>query len=655
VDLFDYVPQETGGSFVLNEKCKRFLDAIPGSPRIVLIAGATRSGKSSLLNMILMNTAFQSTPSVVACTRGLMAYYDSSEEILYLDTQGLFDGDIDDMKMVALSAMLSDLFIYNVPESINTKNISRLSEGLSLCKELSAPDNLDSPTLLWVERNASLRLVTSDANLYLAENLRPKVGALANTKSGIEYNSVRQVVTDFFPNRFCERMVRPVSDDEVLGAAFKLEEAAANAATNDIRPEFRANLQRVSSFVKSTSRDKIKLAHWRAHGGSIFDYFEHISSAVNSKRLPHGGIFAQLERSTIEKAEKDYGALYKTRIEKIALPVKVADLKGYYIACLAEIDKVVTAKYPSLRDPKASLASFAKSKDSCFADLVLKNKRIATEHSDEVVAAVNKKLLENDYSVLRKYINENTSLRDAKSSFLNEHISAEMWNKTSNSSVWIDEASKTLGLYPNAESIGTFDSYWVKICGLIEKERKKQEEEKRARQVEAERIEKLRQLEIQKEKDAEADRIRIKKEVEAAAERKRLYDAQIYAQQQAVEAAARQRAYEAEQSRLRIEAARMEAARQAEDARRREQERQDRLRREEEQRQAEERRRYEQRQRELEEEREEERRIEAERRKPKKQLQYVMTPWGLMVADGNGQLVGHPGFFGGGFGGGGYY
>ena len=51
-DLFDYVPQETGGSFVLNEKCKRFLDAIPGSPRIVLIAGATRSGQGGATRLV---------------------------------------------------------------------------------------------------------------------------------------------------------------------------------------------------------------------------------------------------------------------------------------------------------------------------------------------------------------------------------------------------------------------------------------------------------------------------------------------------------------------------------------------------------------------------------------------------------------------------
>jgi hypothetical protein len=505
--------------------------------------------------------AFKSTPSSNPCTKGVNAYYDSSDEILYLDTQGLFDGAIDDMKMVALSAMISDLFMYNVETTINTNNISRISEGLSLAERLMKESSLDSPTLLWVERDAYLDLDMDNSNSYLEKKLSLRDGA---TPALIQYNSVRRVIRDFFPIRHCERLIKPATDF-VLNGVFELERAAARAATaastpgsasvsrvnvlqsamlhgmgttgfssaapnisnmqvesglqksttaapiavtaatqilanGDVKPAFIEGLQNIGSFVKSLPRENTKLAHWMSNGASISDFFKHMVSAANDKKVPNGGLLAQLARNLEKRAKDEFNTLYEGVIAKLnaQLPLYDNSLKTEKDNVLVEINDILTEKYPRLS--KGALDSFAKANEELWRKLEDTNSKKTKEDCDSMKEAINNKFRNNDYLAIRRYIALGKDVASAKTLFSQEFISTDLWIKTKNNSMWA-KTFRELGL----TDTGLFDQIWNRVSVLIQAEKKNKMQRQIEQETETARKRLIEQTTEQKRREAQRE------------------------------------------------------------------------------------------------------------------------------------------------------
>jgi hypothetical protein len=124
------------------------LRAIKGPVQLVVIVGSTRSGKSTLLNLLTRSTAFEASAGVDACTMGLRAALvpagsdqaaaGAAATLLYVDSQGLFDGNVNDAKMITLCALLADVLIYNVPGVITSSSVANLAAGVQLAQSLSA-------------------------------------------------------------------------------------------------------------------------------------------------------------------------------------------------------------------------------------------------------------------------------------------------------------------------------------------------------------------------------------------------------------------------------------------------------------------------------------------------------------------------------------
>ena len=220
---------------------------------IISLVGKYRTGKSFLLNRVILNTnqtsGFGVGPTFKPCTKGIWIW---SEPIIIsnvhsptpfpcflIDTEGLgaYDEEINhDSKIFLIAILISSLFIFNSFGAIDETAINSLSFVLNLSKTIKIKNrkNLNNnkvneeeneaelaqyfPTLLWLLRDFSLKLEDKDGNVitekqYLENALEEKSGS---SESIEEKNRVRNLIKTYFIEKDCFVMVRPVEKEEDL-------------------------------------------------------------------------------------------------------------------------------------------------------------------------------------------------------------------------------------------------------------------------------------------------------------------------------------------------------------------------------------------------------------------------------------------------------
>ena len=115
---------------------------------LLCVCGKYRTGKSYLLNKILLGTSgFAVAPTINACTKGLWLWarplkcmIDEEETAVFVvDTEGLGALDEDeshDTKVVLLGLLLSSLLLYNSMGSIDENALNSLSLVINISKTL---------------------------------------------------------------------------------------------------------------------------------------------------------------------------------------------------------------------------------------------------------------------------------------------------------------------------------------------------------------------------------------------------------------------------------------------------------------------------------------------------------------------------------------
>jgi hypothetical protein len=137
-------------SFKITEEAVAFLTSLEGKVGVISVAGKYRTGKSYLLNRILLdlgpNEGFGVGPTINPCTKGLWVWTDPIEietydgdviKVLLIDSEGLgaFDEDQNhDTRIFLLALLLSSCFIYNSVGTIDENALSNLSLIVNLSK-----------------------------------------------------------------------------------------------------------------------------------------------------------------------------------------------------------------------------------------------------------------------------------------------------------------------------------------------------------------------------------------------------------------------------------------------------------------------------------------------------------------------------------------
>ena len=274
---------------------------------IISLVGKYRTGKSFLLNRVILNTQQTSGFGVGAtfkpCTKGIWIW---SEPLIInnsscpktfpcflIDTEGLgaYDEEINhDSKIFLIAILISSLFIFNSFGAIDETAINSLSFILNLSKiikikSLSHNDKEEElseyfPSFLWLLRDFSLKLEDKDGNNisekeYLESALENKVG---DSDIINEKNRVRNLIKTYFPDRDCFTMVRPVEKESDL-------QNMQNLPDEMFRKEF---LVQANNF-----RDKVyniatpKSFHKRAlTGNMLIELVQNILDSINSGCIP---------------------------------------------------------------------------------------------------------------------------------------------------------------------------------------------------------------------------------------------------------------------------------------------------------------------------------------------------------------------------------
>ena len=309
---------ESSKKFIINKDAKKILSN-PSNKKIGIISlvGKYRTGKSFLLNKVIINNNESNTngfavgPTIKPCTKGIWLWSkpliingDSNEgkfPTYLIDTEGLgaYDEDINhDSKIFLIAILISSLFIYNSIGTIDENALSNLSFILNLSKSLKLKNNEDIninnisdintdnelakyfPILFWVLRDFSLKLEDSEGNAinsnqYLENSLMEQEGT---SEVIIEKNLIRKKIKNYFLERYCFPLVRPVENEKDL-------QNLMNLPDNKIRPEFLLQ----SDNLKNNIFSKIKPKNFGGNilsGEMLIALLESIINSINNGAIP---------------------------------------------------------------------------------------------------------------------------------------------------------------------------------------------------------------------------------------------------------------------------------------------------------------------------------------------------------------------------------
>jgi hypothetical protein len=298
--------------FEVNEDAVAILNRLQGAISVVAVAGVYRTGKSFLLNRVVLQQAagFNVGPTTRACTKGIWMWSvplktknarGEDVNVLVIDTEGIGAPTADathDTRIFALGLLLSSYFIYNSVGSIDEQALSNMSLVTNLSKELqkSAQDvgpgaqesgggaesgRLFSPGFLWVVRDFALQLRDDTgkaigAREYLEDALQPAApGRGAEGK-----NRIRSCLREYFPDRDCFTMVRPCTNESQLQNL----DAMPN---KQLRPEFVAQAEELRDkiFAAAVARP-MHVKGYPLTGAMLAMLCESYVTAVNDGRVP---------------------------------------------------------------------------------------------------------------------------------------------------------------------------------------------------------------------------------------------------------------------------------------------------------------------------------------------------------------------------------
>eukprot|EP01028_Stygiella_incarcerata_P001700 TRINITY_DN1310_c0_g1_i1.p1 TRINITY_DN1310_c0_g1~~TRINITY_DN1310_c0_g1_i1.p1 ORF type:complete len:566 (-),score=162.09 TRINITY_DN1310_c0_g1_i1:1418-3115(-) len=215
---------------------------------------------------------------------------EKNTRVLLLDTEGLgsFRQTADyDTHIFSLTLLLSSYFIYNSMGTIDEKAIDHLSVVIHMTRRIRAELNKDDPDglkqfmppFLWLVRDFSLELVMDGEEVtereYLERTLRPLEGDTASVEGP---NRIRRYIKEYFQDRDCFTLVRPVIDEALLRKIDRLEHS-------QFRPEYVEQLGKLSKLVYSRLERK-KVGGHLVNGRMFCDMARQYVQAINEGDMP---------------------------------------------------------------------------------------------------------------------------------------------------------------------------------------------------------------------------------------------------------------------------------------------------------------------------------------------------------------------------------
>jgi hypothetical protein len=342
-----FIQDVKGQGFVVTPEAANVLANCFTKIAVVVIAGPYRTGKSFLLNKLIgceKKQGFSVGGTVNACTKGIWLWGKpvkvGDTSYIFLDSEGL--GSLEqeqgfDVQIFSLAILLSSMFVLNTQGTINEKALEelelvvecsrkiRLSESQS---DVSADLGRLNPIFTWVLRDFVLELRDNDGNAinskeYLEKALEPVQGS----RKAVEKNRIRSAVRDFFPDRDCITLVRPVSDEKDLALANTLPE-------NKLRPEFIEQISILKQKVFSSKCKRIEGDY--VTGPALVGLARKYCEAINQGCIPTiRSAWESVVTIQAQNALQAAVALYQSEYPADSNVVEESDLRERHAQCSA--------------------------------------------------------------------------------------------------------------------------------------------------------------------------------------------------------------------------------------------------------------------------------------------------------------------------------
>ncbi|KAH7459319.1 Guanylate-binding protein 4 [Phytophthora ramorum] len=308
VQPLPFVLVDDDGGFRVNPEACAVLEQVKTRLVVVAVAGLYRTGKSFLLNLLVQGltnpSAQQETQepagfavggTVNACTKGIWMWgrpipLDDDTSVLFLDTEGL--GSVDreqthDTRIFALALLLASSFVYNSRGVIDGNAIEDLSLVVNLSKHIQTSSSASSddrlheffPSFLWVVRDFTLQLLDNgkkiSAKQYLENALQPTGGY---SDDAVEKDQIRALLSDFFRQRDCVTLVRPVDDEQQL-------RNLPQVPYDDLRDEFRSSFESLRKRLFGKAKPKTMFGK-PLNGAMFVNLAASYVEALNSGKAP---------------------------------------------------------------------------------------------------------------------------------------------------------------------------------------------------------------------------------------------------------------------------------------------------------------------------------------------------------------------------------
>ena len=296
------------GKFIIPQEAKQLLNQPSfNNIGIISLVGKYRTGKSFLLNRVLLNrqknSGFGVGPTFRPCTKGIWIW---SEPLIIsnsqsnkpfpcflIDTEGLgaYIEEINhDTKIFLIAILISSLFIYNSFGAIDEISLTSLSLVLNLgetikIKNLSHHDTEEElaeyfPSLLWLLRDFSLKLEDINGNAITEKQYLEKALENVNGNDEIinEKNRVRKLIRTYFPERDCFTLVRPVENEKDLQNLEYLPDEELRKEFLEQSQMFREKIMKITT--PKTFHKKL------LSGAMLIELVENILDTINSGSIP---------------------------------------------------------------------------------------------------------------------------------------------------------------------------------------------------------------------------------------------------------------------------------------------------------------------------------------------------------------------------------
>ncbi|CAG9321625.1 unnamed protein product [Blepharisma stoltei] len=294
--------------FIIDPDAIDFLKSLDSPICVISVAGMYRTGKSYLLNRVLLNRkrGFGVGPTINPCTRGLWVWgtpipgttKDGKPcTIVIIDSEGIGSIEEDsnhDTRIFSLAILLSSYFIYNSIGSIDENAIQNLSLVVNITKQIHIRSSqaqgeiLDSeayakyfPSFLWVVRDFTLRLIDSEgrpisSREYLENALKLQKGISDMIE---EKNRIRKLLTHFFRDIDCATLVRPTEREEDL-------QRLDDMNPDQLRPEFVEQISELRNKVFAKVKPKM-LNGKQLSGEMLLVFMQSYIDSMNSGCVPN--------------------------------------------------------------------------------------------------------------------------------------------------------------------------------------------------------------------------------------------------------------------------------------------------------------------------------------------------------------------------------